>query len=150
MLAILIVTYNALLLLLAMFVLAWEAFYSMACGTCFQEVIIHECTSGFLRWVLIKYLGKHYDFHLLLRDKSSICQPEMNDTESDAYLLSPHAYGWPAHRPRLYQVGTKRNVVALRDPYSVDGMSSGLGRVKCLFTKTVLDSSVFMVASEEL
>ena len=121
---------------------------------CAQAVIVHECTGGFLRWVLTTFLPE-WDWHCLVKDGSSpVPSAKVNDTDTDAFLLSPHMVGWPLNRPRLFEVGTLRGTCYLEPPCEADSCSevpgeSGFAAIGELFQPCKLDCSALMVAHQD-
>eukprot|EP00435_Cladocopium_sp_Y103_P054442 s335_g17.t1 len=118
-----------------------------------EAVIVHECTGGFLRWVLTTYLPE-WDWHCLVKDgSSSVPSARVNDTDTDSFLLSPHMVGWPLNRPRLFEVGTLRGTCFLEpcetDPCSEAPGESAFAAIGELFQTCKLDCSALMVAHED-
>ena len=75
---------------------------SFVCSCCScQDVCIHECTSRFLKGLLVKYLN-HFQWHHMTHD-STECTAELNP-DTKMLFLSPYLLGWPAVRERSYLV----------------------------------------------
>lgn len=115
-----------------------------------QDVILHECTGAFLKWILERYLPQ-YDWHFLIkhpRDSRGADPLSMiGDAESRSWLLSPQQVGWPMNRPRLFTLGLRKGRCTL-DTTGCQG-TSGYERIKFLFQKPGLDCSCFFVAPTE-
>ena len=71
----------------------------------------------------------------------------VNDVTTEAFLLSPHLFGWPCNRPRLFEVGTLRKTCSLK---SDDENKSGLASIGMVFEKCKLDCSALMIASKDI
>ena len=114
-----------------------------------QAVIIHECTGGFLRWVLMRYLPQ-YEWHSLVSVKTPegrrVVQGACNDPATEAFLLNPFDFGWPLNRPRLFTVGTLKGTCYLNA--KPDGQS-GLIEVQRLFQSCTLDCRSLFVAPQD-
>ncbi len=65
-----------------------------------EDLIFHECTSGFAKHIFRIWLP-NYDVH------------RPTDAAGNEMLLSPHQFGWPLFRPRLYSVLSKRSSVTI-------------------------------------
>lgn len=116
-----------------------------------QDVVVHECTSQFLRFLLEMWLPE-YEWHMLIKPSCGKMgrglDPigEINSTEK-AWLLSPHQFGWPMSRPRLFTVGIKKESVKLNSSWCQG--SSGLEKMRYLFVKPNMNSSCFFCAPSE-
>ena len=119
-----------------------------------EDVIAHECTGGFLRWVLTRFLPQ-WDWHCLVKDDTSLPSARINDTDSDAFLLSRDMFGWPLNRARLFEVGTLRETCRLAVPASVTSRHtdianlSGYSIISELFEPCNLDCATLLVAPSD-
>lgn len=92
-----------------------------------EDLIFHECTSGFAKHLFEIWLPD-YDIH------------RPTDAAGHEMLLSPHQFGWPLFRPRLYTVLSKRSSVTV----SAFGETLSL-----LFRKCMIPVSSLFVASQD-
>ena len=105
-----------------------------------------------------------WDWHCLVKEvdasgSSAVPGAHVNDTSSDAFLLSPHCFGWPLHRPRLFELGTLRGICHLALHESLEpvediesnsqAQKSGLAAISTMFQPCKLDCSSILVAPEE-
>lgn len=113
-----------------------------------QEVIVHECTGGFLRFLLTTYLPQ-YEWHQMLRvegdDGVKVPCAAKDDMVTDPWLLSPVNVGWPMHRPRLYSIGLLKSKCYF-EPVGASISTSGMQRMVHLFEKPALPCSCFFSA----
>ena len=123
-----------------------------------KAVIVHECTGGFLRWVLTRFLPE-WDWHCLLKNHPGQRLPEArtNDSHQDAFLLSPDMFGWPLVRPRLFEVGTLRDTCFLAMPETInsepernESNESSFSDIGQLFCECKLDCGSLLVAPEDI
>ena len=94
-----------------------------------EALAVHECTSAFDTGLFLKYLPMY-----------SVHQPEDEDNDNKLLHLSPHMFGWPMFRPRLYTVLCHRHKCVL------SGFSTAL---KSLFCKPQLQVHNLFIAPEE-
>ena len=88
----------------------------------------------------------------------------INDTDLDAFLLSPDMFGWPLNRARLFEVGTLRETCYLAVPDSVrlratdvanvddtpsTPILSGYSIISELFEPCNLDCATLLVAPQD-
>ena len=92
-------------------------------------MILHECTAGFAQHVFTKWLPRY----VLLR-------PKLNDREM---LLSPHQFGWPVYRPRLYTALVNLDTIEV-----VDGQIGFDRAMQRLFRKCSVDVASLYVAPQ--
>ena len=96
-----------------------------------EALAVHECTSAFDTGLFLKYLPMY-----------SVHQPEDEDNDNKLLHLSPHMFGWPMFRPRLYTVLCHRHKCVL------SGFSTAL---KSLFCKPQLQvHNLFIAPKEEI
>jgi site-specific DNA-cytosine methylase len=65
-------------------------------------MILHENSGRFLDWIFPQWLPDY--------DWTNVLHPEKATT----LLLSPHQFGWPGSRPRLYTLGIRRKRIQLK------------------------------------
>lgn len=107
-----------------------------------QDVIVHECTGHFYRYLLSKYLHMYkWETLVIGADRLAPVAQSFDGSgiEARPFLLSPVHFGWPMHRPRLYSVGCLRSKCYMDEPV-------GLNRLPALFAKPGCDSSEFLCA----
>lgn len=115
-----------------------------------QAVVVHECTAGFMKWILLKYLPQ-YQWHTLIKvtDPASgkkVMYGAIDDATTDAYLLNPGQFGWPLNRPRLFSVGTLTSKCFLQPKPNGE---SGLSNIGSLFVPCRLDCRSLFVAPKD-
>lgn len=95
-----------------------------------QDVLLHECAPAFRPSLLLKYLPR-YSMH----------QPHDETTPSlKPMAISPHCFGWPAHRPRSYVVFVNNDTCEL----ALDNLAA----MHVLFRKPVVPVEAFFCAPE--
>lgn len=65
-----------------------------------KELVFHECTAKFAQDVFGRYLSEHYDIYKFEAPPGHEAR-SLATIQPQAWLLSPHHFGWPCHRPRL-------------------------------------------------
>lgn len=109
-----------------------------------EDLVLHECTGRFLRWILTTFLPE-YSWTTLQKSADTgepVAIPD--DPDGTPFLISPLHVGWPMHRPRLFSVGTLRRSCAFHSLGKFEGSSdsdsktSSFTRITELFAKPSL------------